>query len=99
MKLSLENIQLPTEINPCASFDREAKEFTEAEVIAPIFERDGNIYCKAVDEEGSFFADYYGEFRGNLPWVSEKLETWAKENFGEGAYWEWENPEELCLAI
>ena len=34
--------------------------------------------------------DYYGEFRGNLPWIHSALEAWAKEN---GGYWEWANAE------
>jgi hypothetical protein len=36
--------------------------------------------------------DYYGEFRGNIPWIHEKLEAWAEE---QGGYWEWANAEAI----
>ena len=53
------------------------------------FERDGQIYCadyKAVD--------YYGEFRGGINWIHEKLKQWADKN---NCYWDWENPE--CIVL
>jgi len=52
-----------------------------------VFEREGKVFVSA--EDGCFFADYYGEFRGGYPWIDPKLEELAKEFKG---YWEWENP-------
>lgn len=52
-------------------------------------ERDGKLLCADIDA-----VDYYGEFRGNLPWIAPELEEWAKK---QGGYWEWENPEAICF--
>jgi hypothetical protein len=38
--------------------------------------------------------DYYGEFRGNIPYIAPELVEWAKK---QGGYWEWENPEAICF--
>lgn len=53
-------------------------------------ERDGKILCADIDA-----IDYYGEFRGGYPWIAPELEAWAES---KGCYWEWENPEAICLA-
>lgn len=50
---------------------------------------DGKIFCADPDA-----VDYYGEFRGNTPWIAPELEAWAKE---QGGYWEWENAEAICF--
>lgn len=52
-------------------------------------ERDGKLLCADIDA-----IDYYGEFRGNIPWIAPELEAWAKS---QGGYWEWENPEAICF--
>lgn len=38
--------------------------------------------------------DYYGEFRGDYPWIDPKLRAYAEEL---GGYWEWENP--ACIVL
>jgi hypothetical protein len=86
----LENKALPTTV--CALDEKTVIE-------APIYEKDGHIYCNGEHENSSYFCDYWGEFRGNISYVSEQLENWAKENFGDSAYWEWENPGLLVLVI
>jgi hypothetical protein len=88
----LSNLKLPQE----KLFDTD-ESFTM--VTAPLFELDGNIYCNSECEYAYLFSDYYGEFRGECSWINPKLEEWAVENFGEDAYWEWENPGCLCLCV
>ena len=45
-------------------------------------------------EEGDAAADYYGEYRGNDPWINPTLEDWAEER---GCYWEWDHPGAIAL--
>ena len=52
-------------------------------------EHDGKLLCADTDA-----IDYYGEFRGGTPYISEELEAWAEK---QGGYWEWENPESICF--
>lgn len=52
---------------------------------AELFVRDGNLYCA-----DHIAIDYYGEYRGGLPYIAEPLLEYAKER---GGYWEWENAE------
>jgi hypothetical protein len=40
-------------------------------------------------EDGGYFADYYGEYRGNDAWIHPDLESFAKNH---GLMWEWINP-------
>lgn len=35
--------------------------------------------CLIIDGCDSRYADYWGEFRGNYPWVHPDLEKWAEE--------------------
>ena len=53
---------------------------------------DGKLIVSA--EDGSGLVDYYGEFRGGLPYIHLKLEEWAKER---KCYWEWEDPG--CISL
>jgi len=55
---------------------------------------DNRLFVSA--EDGGFFADYFGEFRGGYPWVHPKLESIANEF---GGYWEWENPGCISLCL
>lgn len=59
-----------------------------------------------IDDEGRFnlsgehevsqmyICDYYGEFRGNRPWINPVLEQWAEQN---GYFWDWMNPAGIYL--
>lgn len=38
--------------------------------------------------DGMQVVDYYGEYRGNYPWIDPRLEKWLDEN---NLYAEWEN--------
>jgi hypothetical protein len=40
-------------------------------------------------EDGGYFADYYGEYRGGYPWIDPRVEQWAVDN---GMHLEWQNP-------
>lgn len=51
---------------------------------------EGQLLCEDPDAR-----DYYGEFRGNVPWIAPELEAWAK---AEGGYWDWENAGVICFA-
>ena len=51
--------------------------------------KDGMLICADIDA-----VDYYGEFRGEYPWIEPNLIAWAEE---QGGYWEWENPEAICF--
>lgn len=91
-----ESVAKPTETMPMA-FKDENGVWQDKECEAPLFIRDNQIICCGGHNGSSLFMDYYGEYRGGISFVSEKLEQWARENFGESAFWEWENPECLCL--
>ena len=53
--------------------------------------KDGVLFC--ADYEA---LDYYGEYRGGLPWICEELEKFATKL---GGYWEWETPESISLVF
>lgn len=90
---SLSTLTFPTvSIEDCFTEQTETFE-------APLFERNGTIYCDSESENAYLFSDYYGEFRGNTMWVNPILEEWAVENFGENAYWDWENAGCLVLSL
>jgi YHS domain-containing protein len=102
--IKLDPATFPTEVDEFNRKDPVTKEYIPKTVSAPIFERDGKIYCYSENcnefsEGAQLFSDYYGEFRGGYAWVSEKLEKWAKEHIDPNAYWEWENAGLLCLAV
>ncbi len=69
---------------------------------APIFSRDGKIYCHSEvgeESEGAFaFSDYYGEMNNSM-WISDALSAWAKKHVSPDAYWEWENASLLVLNV
>jgi len=52
-----------------------------------------NVLCVTSDT-GQGFIDYYGEFRGNFPYIAPQLEEFAKAN---GMLWEWQNPGSIGL--
>lgn len=45
-------------------------------------------------EHGDDAADYYGEFRGNYPWINPKLERFATNH---GLEIEWVNPGHIAF--
>lgn len=53
---------------------------------------DGVVRVSA--EEGDSAADYWGEFRGNCPWINPKLEALAEKY---DCFWEWMNPGAIAL--
>jgi hypothetical protein len=56
------------------------------------FIRNGCLYISG--ENGDCACDYYGEFRGNDPYINPKLVEFAAKN---GGYFEWENP--ACIVF
>jgi hypothetical protein len=44
--------------------------------------------------DGMQVVDYYGEYRGNYPWIDPRLEKWLDEN---NLYAEWQNA--ACVGI
>ena len=95
----------PTVVDECNQWDTASKTHIPKTLSAPIFEKDGNIYCHSEDgpkaEGAIFFSDYYGEFRNNggCTWINEDMEKWAKKHYGKNAHWEWENRGLLCLSL
>lgn len=84
-------------------YNRTTKEWDSRIATAPIFMKEGRIYCYSVEmndfSRGAFlFSAYDCEFREPL-WVCDELVAWAKEHVSPDAYWEWENPEMICLAV
>jgi len=65
----------------------EKRDLDEIKVHPTVIERDNRVLVSA--EDGHYFADYYGEYRGGYPWIHEDLEAFAKEH---KCFWEWENP-------
>ena len=57
-----------------------------------IISEDGALIVSG--ESGSFAIDYYGEFRGGYPYISDELEQWAEK---QGFNWEWQNPGAIIL--
>lgn len=55
-------------------------------------ERPDQIILSA--EDGGYFADYYGEFRGGDSWVHESIEEWAKAHGYEIG---WRDPGSVSL--
>lgn len=59
------------------------------------FIRDGILILSAEHEYSQqVIADYWGEFRGGLPWISDTLEQWAEE---QDLHWEWRDPGSIGL--
>ena len=65
-------------------------ELNEVQRHVIFLEREGKLLCCDTDA-----VDYYGEYRGWVPWIHPKLEAWAEKN---GGYGEWENAEAICFA-
>ena len=57
----------------------------------PVFEREDLPYfgISAEDEESYRFLDYWGEYRGGFPWISEEVEAVLSKY---RLFAEWENP-------
>lgn len=70
------------------------KRYQPAMIRPTVIIRNEILYVSA--EDGNYFADYYGEFRGGYPWIDPRLEAFAKRN---GGYWEWENPGAIVLIL
>mgnify|MGYP003127821623 CR=1 FL=1 len=45
-------------------------------------------------EHGDDLIDYYGDYRGGVPYIHAELEEWASAN---GGYWEWVHPGAICF--
>lgn len=73
------------------TIDIKFEDSTLVETKSPVefFMRDNTLFCS-----DSRVVDYYGEFRGNVPYIDPELEKWAEDN---GGYWDWENPE--CISF
>ncbi|MFW6225409.1 MAG: hypothetical protein ACOC3V_00455 [bacterium] len=59
-----------------------------------IFAQDGMICISAEDEHSYLIADYYGEFKNNLPYINPELERTLEKM---GLYAEWLNPGAICI--
>lgn len=53
---------------------------------------EGALHISA--EDGLYFVDYYGEYRGGDPYIDPALITWAKKNDG---HWDWDSPGSICF--
>ena len=52
--------------------------------------------CLIIDGCDSRYADYWGEFRGNYPWVHPDLEKWAEER---DLIVDWYDPGTLFISV
>lgn len=52
--------------------------------------------CLIIDGCDSHYADYWGEFRGNYPWVHPDLEKWAEER---DLIVDWYDPGTLFISV
>ena len=57
-------------------------------------EKDVIVTSESPAADGMQVVDYYGEYRGNYPWIDPRLEKWLDEN---NLYAEWENA--ACVVI
>ncbi len=57
-----------------------------------VIERDGLLIISG--ESGHSLVDYYGEFRGNYPYIDPRIEAIAEKH---DCHWEWENPGAIAL--
>ena len=71
---------------PGLEWNRETKTHDDTVQAPLVFERDG--YLRLSAENGDGAADYYGEFRGEYPYINPDIEAAAKRC---GFYLEWEN--------
>lgn len=55
---------------------------------------DNNTGLVVSAEDGESFGDYYGECRGEVPWVHPVIEAWADKH---GYIVEWRDPGSLVL--
>jgi hypothetical protein len=79
--------RMENEVNAISKLKAAISTVKAGDVLPTIFERDGTLFVSA--EDGGYFADYYGEYRGGYPWIDPRLESAATK---AGFYWEWENP-------
>lgn len=84
---SIVDVTTPTLSDKVGAMARDLRDIVYNGKSPTVFRRNDSIFVSA--EDGGYFADYYGEFRGRYPWIHPILETWAKSH---GGYWEWENP-------
>ena len=47
-------------------------------------------------EHGDDLIDYYGDFRGGVPYIHPVVEQWATDN---GGYWEWVHPGAISFSV
>ena len=57
-------------------------------------EKDVIVTSESPAADGMQVVDYYGEYRGNYPWIDPRLEKWLDEN---NLYAEWQNA--ACVGI
>ncbi|MFV2091155.1 MAG: hypothetical protein ACC642_10880 [Pseudomonadales bacterium] len=70
-------------------YNRQTGKYEPAMVMPTlILDRDESNQVMLSAEDGGYFADYYGEFRGGYPWIDPRVEKAAERL---GFYWEWEN--------
>lgn len=75
-------------------WDHKAQDLKEVNAKLEVFRKDGLLSVSAETEHAQNFIDYYGEFRGGLPFISDELKEIAAEH---GAHWQWINPGEIGL--
>lgn len=77
---------------PSLVWDKVRKTYDDVEVSCNCFVKEGVLMVTSDDGLGAI--DYYGEYRGGYPYISPKLEAFAKAN---GCFWEWNNPSSISL--
>lgn len=85
LKSELETFTVP-------DFDVKKGDVVQTKRCPTVFIRANTLHVSG--EDGGFFVDYYGEYRGGDPWIDPRLENWANMR---GYYWEWDNPGSISL--
>jgi hypothetical protein len=87
-------VQLKALVDQLVTTGLHSKTFENIDINPRSFIRDGVVVVSA--EDGPYWADYYGEFRGGYPWINPKLEEFAT---AQGGHWEWDNPGSISFYL
>jgi hypothetical protein len=68
----------------------------EVDFAPPTLIKDGVLKVSGEESHSVWWMDYYGEYRGNDPWIHPALEEFAKE---QGGIWEWDHPGSISFHI
>lgn len=96
MQTLIDALKAITVIDPVGKWNRDTKEHEEVERHPHVFLwKDGdNSRARLSSEDGGYFCDYYGEYRGGYPWIHPEVEAVAKKF---GMMIEWYDPSHIAF--